>query len=319
MTKRQHKLVLMGGSPDEVRVKASTLKDVIEAMMEVARAATRFYVDGVSQQKGARPAWLDAACDMDILGLAAGSLAIAMEAPPLREVDPVRFGDSCQMKLLDEAPVPPHPLGDFTVVDIVGQLMAEILANKDDEIVADGAVLDSCARLVRAASRGYSGIQLHGVHGQSSPVVVRQEHIARIERLRDATPPPQTVRVSGKLDSIVASRPDIRLLLADGTSVICRVEDHDIERLRALWGTDVVVSGTAHFGPTRRLLRIEVKDLSEARPEDRLFQQVPKARTASPVIDKRAAKGKRGVAGFFGTWPGDESEVELVDALTELK
>ena len=78
----RHTLTLLGGTHDELRVPASVLLEGMEALLEGARLATRFSVEGESVRKGARPAWLDAACALTITGLTAGSAARSSKPQP---------------------------------------------------------------------------------------------------------------------------------------------------------------------------------------------------------------------------------------------
>ena len=98
----KHKLTLRGGPHDELRVSAAVLHEAVGALLEGARLATRFAVEGQSVRKGPRPAWLDAVCAVDIIGLSPGSAVIAMEAPTLQEADAARFGADGQCSLFEE-------------------------------------------------------------------------------------------------------------------------------------------------------------------------------------------------------------------------
>lgn len=308
----KHKLTLLGGLPDELRISATVLHDAVGALLEGARLATRFAVEGESVRKGPRPAWLDAACDFEVTGLSAGSAVIAMEARTLRDVDPTRFGVGAQQSLFGEAN---DQFGEQTAIDIFGQLLGTVLEGERDDVVADRALLDSCARFARISGRGYEGLRLEGLRGRSSPLVIRSSDAPRIELLRDETPRPQAARIAGTLDTISASRSDVVLTLKDGTRVPGRMEEHDLEALRSLLGKEVVVSGMAHYRPAGRLLLVDVEALDVARPEDRVFQKAPVAREQKVVIESRGPSDVSGVSAFFGTWPGEETDAELLDAL----
>lgn len=138
---------------------------------------------------------------------------------------------------------------------------------------------------------------------------------ARIEVLRDETPRPQAARVAGFLDTVSVSRPDVVRKLTDGTGIPGRLEAHDVEALRSLLGKEVVVSGMAHYRPSGRLLLLDVEDLRLARPEDRVFRAAPTARKRKVAIAPGPQEESSGVPSFFDTWPGDESDEELLAAL----
>jgi hypothetical protein len=202
---------------DELRISASVLREALEALLEGARLATRFAVEGESVRKGPRPTWLDAACAVDITGLAPGSAIISMEAPTLREADAAKFGDSGQRWLFDEID---QDFGEQTAVDLFGQILAAVVEREADDIVADRALLETCVRFAKVSGGGFAGVQIGGLRGRRIP---------KIELLRDQTPPPQAVRLP----------------------------------------------------------------------------------VATPVAQDESS----GVSAFFGTWPGDESDKELLEAL----
>jgi hypothetical protein len=308
----KHKLTLLGGPSAELRVSATVLQEAIGALLEGARLATRFAVEGESVRKGPRPTWLDAVCDFEVTGLSAGSAVIAMDARTLGEVDPIRFGVGVQYSLFGETDA---RFGEQTAIDIFGRLLATVLEGEPDDVIADRALLGSCARFARVSGGGFDGIRLEGIRGRVAPLVIDSNDAPRIERLRDETPRPQAARIAGTLDTVSASRPDLVLALEDGTRVPGRMEEHDLEALRALLGKEVVVSGMAHYRPSGRLLLVDVEALDVARPEDRIFQKAPVARKQKVAIEPSGPSDASGVAGFFGTWPGEESDAELLQAL----
>lgn len=59
----KHTMTLLGGTRGELRVPADVLLETVGALLEGARQATRFFIEGESTRKGPRPAWLDAVCD----------------------------------------------------------------------------------------------------------------------------------------------------------------------------------------------------------------------------------------------------------------
>lgn len=310
---KKHTLTLLGG-PSELRLPATVLLEAVGALMEGARLAARFAVEGESVRKGPRPAWLEAACDFDVTNLSPGSVAIAMEARTLGEVDAARFGAD-QGSLFGDAD---DRFADRTAVDLFGNLLATILEGEPDDVVADRALLESCARFAKAFGKGFAGLRLDGLADRKGPVTITAEHVQKIETLRDETPSPQAARIAGKLDTVSATRPDVVLTLKDGSRVPGRMEEHDLDELRALLGKDVVVSGMAHYRPSGRLLFVSVEDLAVARPEDRMFQRVPMGRKRRVVIEPSRQDGTLGVSSFFGTWPGDETDEELLEALRDI-
>ncbi len=312
----QHRLTLIGGPAGELRIPASVLHEAVGALIDGARLATRFVVEGESQRKGARPAWLDAACDFEITSLSAGSAVIALEARPLQEIDAARFGTAAQGTLFGQSNA--H-IGEHTAIDLFGALLAILREAAPDEVVADRALMDGCARFARVSGSGFHGLRLDGLRGETSPLLLGAEDVPRIERLRDGTPPPQAARLTGTLDTVSASRPDVVLVLADGTRIPSRMDEHDLEPLRLLLGKEVVVSGMARFRPSGRLLALDVEAIDLAREADAVFRRAPSARAQRPGILSAARADASTFADVYGTWPGDETDAALLDGLRAIE
>lgn len=307
-----HRLTLMGGPHDGLRVPAAVLQEVLAAVIEGARLAARFRFEGESVRKGPRPGWLDAATNFDVTGLESGSTVVGLEAPLLGQAAPMLFEEADQQSFFAR---PGRDLADQTALDLFGAVLSSVVDGDADAIEADRPLLDGCLRFAKLLGDTYNGISLEGLHGRTSPLVLTPDHVPRIELLRDETPAPEAVRVTGALDTISASRSDVVLCMTDGSKVPARIEDHNVEGLRRLFGSRVVVSGLAHFRPSGRLLHIEVEQIAEAAEGDQLFERVPVARRTRPVVLPPTLNESAGVASFFGTWPGDEDDQELLDAV----
>lgn len=320
MRGRKHTLTLLGDPSGGVRVSAETLSEAIDALVEGAQRAARLFVDGESTRPGPRPAWLEAVCrDIVVTGLQAGSTVIPIEAPTLAEAAPDHFRHLAQTSLFGE----PGALLDPTqsAVDLFGNVLATALAGERDALVADRALLDSCARFARIAGRPDSrGVTLGGIAGRSAPVEVAREALPRIELLRDETPPPSAVRITGILDTISASSNTIVIILPDGHRVQARCEDPDPELLPSLFRKRVTISGMARFRPSGRLLLVDAQYLGPATPSDVIWERMPTPRPGptSPVFTMPQTP-IAGVAAFFGIWPGEESDEELLRALEEIE
>lgn len=313
---KKHTMTLLGENYGQLRVPADILLEAVGALLEGARQATRFFVEGESTRKGPRPAWLDAACNIEVTGLAAGSVVIALEAPALSEAAPDRFGEAHQVSLFAE----PQRLIDSScsAVDIFAGVLSSVVRGDREHVLADRALLDTCVRFARAARDDFNGVRLEGIAGLDAPLVVRLSDVSKIELVRDETPGPKAVRVTGTLDTISASKSDVVLTLADGTAIAAHLDAQDNEQLKALFGSRVVVSGVAQFRPSGKLLVIDVEHLGPARDGDVVFESTPKAtaRSTASLLPQDEAPI---VSTFFGTWPGDESDEELLRALEAIR
>jgi hypothetical protein len=310
---RKYTLKLLGGPGDTLRVPADVLLEVVGALLDGARLATRLLVDGESMRKGPRPAWLDAACALEVTGLRAGSAIVDVEAPVLAEA----LGDGTarlhQLPLFVE-PAARVDVEQQTAVDCFAGVLAAVTSGDRDQVFADRPLLDACVRFARAGSCGFDGVELGGV-GRHGSIVLRESDVQRIEILRDETPAPRAVRVSGTLDTISATKTDVLLTLPGGEQVSARIEAHDPGLLKALFGQRVVLSGLAHFRPSGKLLVVATEYIGPARDADALFEEVPSGKPARPLATVLPQDESCGVSAIFGTWPGDESEAELLEQL----
>lgn len=315
---RKHTLSLLGGRPGELRVPAETLIEAVGALLEGARQAARFFVEGESTRKGPRPSWLDAVSRLEVTDLRPGSTVVAIEAPTLAEAVPDRFGAGRQVALFAE---PARTLDvQQTAVDFFGSVLASASLGDRDQLLADRALLDTCARFARSVGGGFEAIQLAGIAGREEPLIIKPADVPQIELLRDETPPSKVIRLTGTLDTISASRTDIVLVLATGETVSARLERHDGATLKELFSTKVVVSGIGHFRPSGRLLVIDVEHLSKAGDKDTLWEAVPAAPITreTPVAHLLPQDETSGVSALFDTWPGDETDEDLQSALKAL-
>jgi hypothetical protein len=64
---------------------------------------------------------------------------------------------------------------------------------------------------------------------------------------------------------------------------------------------------------------VDVENLKPAKDSDAIFASVPLAQTAPFNLDTREQDETSGVSAFFGTWPGDESDEQLMDAVESIE
>ena len=131
---------------------------------------------------------------------------------------------------------------------------------------------------------------------------------------------PQAVRFTCLLDTISGSRQTVLLRAESGETVLARLEPGvDPEQLRTLWNQRVLIHGTAHYKPSGSIQQIAVDGLQPAAPQDVLFAHIPLPTSRQPVFRSLLHDQKSGVASFIGTWPGDESDAELIEALQAIR
>jgi len=174
-------------------------------------------------------------------------------------------------------------------------------------------------QLTGAAKTSMSGSYHVEVRRGASRHLVRRPHreqtttaLATQKRaLTDETQPPRVVRVRAVLDAVTVSTRSIVLRLETGRILLGFATAVPLEDLRQLLGADVVVEGVVAFEPSGDALRMEVESMATAQPRDSIWASMP----AEPTMMVRPAWRGAGLDAWSGRWPGDETDVELSDAM----
>lgn len=320
----KHQLRLLGGTQEEVRVALPALVEILSAYLSCVQLAARLSLDGVSSQRGPAPTWLTDVCDsIDVTALKPGSTVLAVEAPPLSKTVPDKFSPTSQLNLLEDRSSSLSEskvaLGRSTPLDLLTDEVRSLLAPSTEDKEIDHTLLDAIIKLSDIAFRRFEGLEFSQITGQQPALRIQENDVARLRQLKDETPKPHAARLTGKLDTISHSEPDIKLTLTDGTKVKAVLETHDPNTLQPLWGDTVVVSGIAHYSMKGRLTRIYVERIEPARPSDVLFATLPTPPVSLRVALEQQKEGASTIGDLIGKWPGDETEEELLESLRAIR
>ncbi|MDM7953890.1 MAG: hypothetical protein QUV07_11850 [Cyanobium sp. CZS 25K] len=241
-----------------------------------------------------------------------------LEAPLLQEVAPEQFGGQQQQDLFGEANEPIGPCG--SAIDLFVRVLHQVKAGNAAAVHADRALLESCLRLARLPRGDFNGVVLCDLEDDRQSVELSPADVPRLEALIQDTPLPQAVRFTCLLDTISGSRQTVLLRAESGETMPARLGPSvDPEQLRTLWNERVLVTGTAHYRPSGSIQQIAVDSLHRAEPRDELFAHIPFPPSRQPVFRSLPHDQHSGVASFVGTWPGDESDAELIEALQAIR
>lgn len=315
---KQHRLVLQGGSAERLRLPIELLNEMLSAVQDGARRAARFHVEGSSASSGPRPRWLEACTAHVVTGLHPGSAVLELEAPVLQEVAPEQFGPQQQQDLFGGAHGPID--ADGSAIDLFVRVLHQVKAGDAAAVHADRALLESCLRLACLPKGDFHAVVLSAGEDDCQSVELSPADVPQLEALIQDTPLPQAVRFTCVLDTISGSRQTALLRADSGETVLARCGSSvDPEALRTLWNERVLVTGTAHYRPSGSIQHIAVDGLQPAEAKDDLFAHTPLAPSRQPVFRTMPHDRKSGVASFIGTWPGDESDAELIEALQAIR
>lgn len=117
------------------------------------------------------------------------------------------------------------------------------------------------------------------------------------------------MRLVGFLDEIRYSTGDILLRVHGGRFIPATVFDYDPEQLRALFGRRVVITGVV----AQRADGILAEEIELAGDFDEVFEYHPRS-MSSPE-----SSGLQAIYAWIGSWPGEETDEELLAWLKEIR
>jgi hypothetical protein len=192
----------------------------------------------------------------------------------------------------------------------------EVASENGESSWYDSQLLNRFAKMRKVLGTEIQAIRLAD-NGHTTAVDAKVAEIAA--RLGSITPPVRQVRLAGVLDMIRHSTRSFSVRTESGDDVHGVMENMEaLVSVAGFFNKPVLVLGRAVYRPSGRLLRIDAAGLEDGTGASSLFSKVPPPQTLRPSAVSRlkpSETGKRGVAAFWGTWPGDETDAEF-EALT---
>lgn len=302
-SKKEYSVVLEG--VDALDLSVGVLRDLCDLLLEGAQRSARLVAEGRSVARGTAPAWVSAAADCHVTRFASGSLDLGVSARSLVDVAPEIFA---QQQLFPAGTEP-----DATAFDLFLDAAEDAAEGRRDSERLDAGVLDVLARTGNLFAKGGTRLSL-GRLGHPN-VVLDPSSAGVIRALKEETPPTCVIRLRGVLDALTVSTQAIVLRLDDNRVIRGFARGVDQEQLKHLLGTAVVIEGSVNFRPSGEALRIEVDSVAAATPGDVIWAQLPRCEPRAPRA--RPSNAGPDLDAFFGSWPGDESDQVLAEALRE--
>jgi hypothetical protein len=285
--------------------------DIMRTVKPLATHSVRMAVEGSSVARGTRPNWLDSASDIRFIDYSSEGedTLLHVEAPRLGEAAHEIYE---QGELWDT-----KPAAEATAIDVFGQVISEVAAANPESVWFDRALLVQLKHLGKLFSEHLLSLRL-----PRDSVTVDKRVVQNAAQLSDRTPAPRQVRVVGVLDMIRHSTRSFALKMPDGAEVHGVVENlEQVDSLRHLFGKPALVLGKAVYRPSGTLLRIDAQAVESGEGQPALWSKVPPARSEKPKLQRERPtdRGRRGIAAFFGAWPGDETDEEFAAMLQDLR
>lgn len=292
--------------------------DVCRQLAPMMLGSVRMAIEGTSASVGAPPLWLRQASDVRLVGISEkdrGDTTLHLEAPTLGEAAEELY----KQQTLWETKPDPHD----TAVNVLARVMRDVRTGDPESPLYDLHLLKYLSHIHRLFRHNLVAMELPQNSDPAHGFTRVDEQVAiKATELSERTPATRPVRVTGHLDMIRHSTRSFELLLEERRPVRGVLEDAaEMDTLKALLGFKVLVVGKAVYRPSGSLLRIDAQAVGSGHDESKLFEKVPGPVEKRPVTVryKTGEQARRGVPGFFGKWPGEETEGELLSMLKELR
>ncbi len=271
-------------------------------------------LEGTSASVGAPPAWLERASDVRTLGFSArnGKSVLHVKAPKLGDAVP---------EIFDQAELwPGLAVQDDTAIQLIGKVSHVVRRQEASSDLYDRPLLRHLGHWGKLFRKDLQSLAFPANAISSAAEDVFDEQVSKSALLlSDQTPAPRQIRIVGKLDMVRYSTRSFGLLLSDGQEVRGILNDGDPALLHQHFGKEITIFGKAIYRPSGSLLRIDAQEISDTVEGRSAFSIVPPALTHRPKLDRKIQTSKNGVSVFFGIWPGNETDEELLTALGDLR
>jgi hypothetical protein len=287
---------------------------LLRRLEDTARPCVRMAIEGASASVGALPAWLERASDIRTLGFSErdGQSILHVKAPTLGDAVPEVFD---QQNLWPGMASPTD-----TAIQLIGRVGDIVRSQEKGSDMYDQSLLNHFGKWQRLFKREVKELHLPSSFNSTAvPVTLDIKVVESAKLLSAQTPSPRQIRVVGKLDMVRHSTRSFALMLDRGEEIRGVLQEGDPDLLQKYWGKDITVFGKAVYRPSGSLLRIDAQEILDTTEGRAAFSSIPEALSRVPRSEKKPQTSKSGVTAFFGIWPGEETDEELLAALGDLR
>lgn len=308
-----YKVSLKGLGTPSGAISFSTLRKVLEALHEGSERALRLAIEGESVRTGPIPDWLAKSAEFILTGIHKGSTTLTFEAPTLREVAKEQIQ---QQDLWYTVPKP-----EDTALSILVKSISDVQKEKLESERYDAGVLESLLMFKQIMGDHKVRIMLSAPRRRAERFVLDNTSFETIEDIRQKTPDPQAVLLTGFFNAIEHSHGKFQITLENGQTVRGRVKEGGVslEEMRKLWGKKVTIKGIMCFMPTKKPRFLEAEIIQPRRVGDEAFTTLTlplsNQKISSQVASEKVREGI--VSDIWGKWPGEETTEEILEALKE--
>jgi hypothetical protein len=308
----EREIVVQGAEDENPGIAVAFGGLLFRQIERTVQPCVRMALTGRSAQVGQPSRWLQAAWDVRATGFSRQGLntIVHLALPKLGDAAPKAFD---QRKLWEKSLDP-----DETALELMGKLVADVRDQVANSDTYDGPMLQ---RLT-----GWHGLLQSKVKtvlipsgSPSSPSILDDSVVADARLLNSRIPDPRQIRVVGRIDMVRHSTRSMGLRLDDQNEIRCAVVNEGITDLGAYLNKEVTILGKAIYRPSGSVLRLDVEQVLDTTVGREQFSTVSPSLEGTKKLERKIQTPRTGISAVFGSWPGEESDEELLSALAELR
>lgn len=308
----EQEIVVRGAAEDGPGAGVHLASSIFREISKTVRPCVRMALTGRSTSVGKPPVWLQQAWNVRVVGFSrrAEDVIFRMSSPTLGDAAPKVFE---QTSFWDD-----DVRADETALDLMGKLVHDVTARQTNSDSYDESMLITLATWDALFQSKIKAVMLPA-RFENHGTVLDLGVVSNARELSRRIPCPRQVRIVGIVDMVRHSTRSLGLRLGHGDEVRCAIVTDEIGSLGELLNREVTVLGKAVYRPSGAVLRVDVEAIlntSEGRDQ---FSYVPLSFEHRSKPEAKSQTLRTGVAAIFGTWPGEETDSELLASLSELR
>ena len=300
---KRYEVRITGGAEDSGVIGLRRLRDMLDAIEDVAIGALHFRLFGSSRVAGRLRSDVAAASEIQITDIKKGSTVLRFEA---RQFSDTLAGMN-QLPLWENA-----SFRDETPMSMVLQAVKDSKNWQQDGFHRlDRNLVEKVKTFGSSLKNGAEKIVM-SAEGSGQEVELSKADIEAIVLLEATIPKPRMVFISGKAEKLEWSTQAIVLQTEKG-AYTCNFDDRfSAADIAKLWGSDVTISGKAEYDIKGRIDHILIHKISEGIAQASF---VPEPYKRERYLNKQTAEETRlrkAASERLPKWPGDETLQELL-------
>ena len=285
---------------------------IAHSILHVAEGALQIRLGSISYSKGRKPANIQDALSVRLVGIKKGSTILEFECEP--------FSESLKGGQLDAFKNDSNEnLPNQTPVSLFIHSFQDALDENSSKDNLDKPLLKELKNFKKAWLRPEEMI-IFSNQGSLPDLNLEIKSFQKIAVLEDETPNPQSMIINGVVELMEYSKGRVRIITETGAVEAFLGNDLKQEQIQGFWGKDVTIAGTANYRPGGKLGFVMIDRIFKPGKGDEYFSKKKNIETVEQQIQRQWKEGgyKNHLSEIVGNWPGDETDEEFEEMLKML-